>query len=305
MKASTLMLIGTGLVLGACASSGKLAVTNSDEVIAKVTNEQFKSRPLVPYMSSKDNFASLKDVDNDVLSKESVGRFPQSKLEEVSDLEDPIAQVPGHCHRKEFKEGFAVLDANYDQFKNHPSYWNQVGTCYYLQDNPRKALLYYNKALELEPKYGPALNNIGVLYMKEKKDQKAMVAFKKAQESNPFSVTPMFNLAQVNLKYGLVDQAFESFKVLLERNPKDPDVVAGLATCYLFKNDPTNAVKLFSSLDSAHLQRADIGLNYVVALKTKGDTSMAKKVFKAIDENSVKELANYHTKVARYLEANK
>ena len=92
------------------------------------------------------------------------------------------------CYAKNFEQAFKVAESVYDSHQNLPTYWNQVATCYLLQGNERKALLFYNKALEVTPQYVPALNNIGVMYEKNGQDQKALVALQRALKNGKFTI---------------------------------------------------------------------------------------------------------------------
>lgn len=265
-----------------------------------IDNSDFIPEPEIKYNASEDVFDD--DIGSyDSLSHESIARLPEPKLEKVSEKKNPITSAIGLCYRKKINEAFKIFDQNYERYKSHPSYWNQIGTCYYILGNYRKSLLYYNKAKDLNDKYIPALNNLGVLYQKEGHDQKALIAFKKANNINPFAVTPSFNLAQIYLKYGLIDKAIKIFAGLAQKNSQDVDLVNGLATCYLFKGDVQKALSYFYLIDDDALERADVSLNYAVALKLTGKEDDARDVFSEIDRSNLGSLAGYYRKVAGFI----
>ncbi|MEI8348093.1 MAG: tetratricopeptide repeat protein, partial [Pseudomonadota bacterium] len=144
---------------------------DEDPALENVQNEDFAPKAQVKYRPSADNFIGL-DNDHDSLAKESLARLPEPQLAEVAKGEEPINKILGYCYHREFEQAFKVIDQIYRPYRNHPSYLTAIGTCYYLKGQSKKALLFYNKARDLDPKFAPVYNNMGVLYQQEGKDQK-------------------------------------------------------------------------------------------------------------------------------------
>ena len=274
-----------------------------DVIFDKIENADFKPEKEVPFREKQDSFVG-KESGYDSLSRESIARFPDPKLEYMGDLHDPISKGVSFCYRKQFLKGFKILYGAFPKYKKHPSFWNQIGTCYYLQGRYRMSLLYYNKAREINSRYAPPINNLGVLYQAKGKDQKAIMAFQKAAKLSPFSMTPVFNLAQIYLRYGFVNKAYKYFSILRDRHQYDIDVLNGLATCNLFMGKHGEAIRLYEDLDDEVLYRPYISLNYAVALKLEGRTDNARKVFSVIDRSRLLGLKSYYKKVARFIGSN-
>lgn len=278
----------------------KVADQELEHEYAYIKNSDFVPVPEVKYEEYQDLFpADLSE--NDSLTKESIARLPPQKLEQVAQTGDPISSAISLCYQRRFDQAFKIFDDIYSKYKAHPSYWNQMGSCYYLQNNLRKAILFYNKARDLNPRYAPAINNVGVIYLKQGKNQKSLVAFKRALEINGFAVTPLFNLAQLYLKYGFVDDALKMFTSLSKQKQGDPDVMAGLANSYLLKGDLNAALNNYAIIDQNFLSRPNIGLNYAVALKLAGKQAEAQQVFRRVNTSELGALRNYHRKVATYI----
>ena len=136
-----------------------------------------------------------------------------------------MTEIVKLCYAKNFEEAFKLQKMYYQQYMNHPGFWNQIGTCHLLKKNFRKSLLYYNRAREVEASYPPALNNMGVMFMMQKKPSKALEMFKNSISSSPLAKTPKFNLAQLYLEYGLFDKARPMVMALLNQSPEDKDVI--------------------------------------------------------------------------------
>ncbi|MCO4753568.1 MAG: hypothetical protein KC478_03755, partial [Bacteriovoracaceae bacterium] len=200
MSKLLLLLLFTG-----CALTQKKGLELDD-----VTNEDFKKPAPAKYEERKDYFSGVETKDAQALKDESLYRI--NNFDSDVDAKDVLTQIVYKCHKRDYDDAFAIVEKEHDKYRDNPSFWNQVGTCYLLKGERRKALMFYNKALEFKSNFAPALNNIGLMYRKEGQDQKAEVAFSKAVKSANFSKTPRFNLAQLYLDYGLYNDAIKQFK---------------------------------------------------------------------------------------------
>ena len=272
-----------------------------EKEVAGIENSDFVPVKEIPYKEGQDYFSN-KIKEDDSLTRESIARLSPSKLEVVSSDIDPITKGISLCYQNKFAEGLAVFDGAYAQYKRHPSYWNQLGTCYFLHKELRLASLYYLKALDLNAKYTPALNNLGVIYQREGKDQKAILAFEKARETNSFSLTPVFNLAQMYAQYGFVDKALELFLVLERYKQNDVDVATGIANCYLLRGEIDRALAYFRRMAAGFLSRPYVGINYALALKLKGDNKGAKKILAKVEDDNLGEFDYYLQRVTDFVE---
>lgn len=300
---SLVALISSSLLVS-CSSGTSKGKSSEQQMLedeyAYIKNSDFVPAKEVKYEEYQDQFVG--DLgENDSLTKESIARLPAPKLQQVALGPDPIATGISLCYQRRFDEAFKLYDSIYSKYKSHPSYWNQIGSCYYLQNNLRKALLFYNKARDVSSGYAPAINNLGVIYLKQGKEQKALLAFKKAMEINTFSLTPTFNLAQLYLKYGFVDEALKMFTALSKQKQGDPDVLAGLGNVYLLKGDMNNSIAYYSQIDEAQGAHPHIGLNYAVALKIAGKQAQAQAVFKKVDTKELGQMRSYHRQVATFI----
>ena len=282
------------LVLAGCASRPQVRKkVDPNEVKA----EDFKKPVQVLYKDDVDTFGKVGEASSMATNDESLQRLDEPDDIKVNSVLDEIIVA---CYQKKFEQAFSLIQTHHDQYKEHPIFWNQVGTCYMLQGNRRKALLFYNKALEYKTSYAPAYNNLGVMYRLEGDDAKALVAFTRSKKSNNFAKSPRFNLAQLYLEYGLYNQAISILKPLESMAPNDVDIVAGLATAYLMKGETKNSISYFQKIDNDFWERPHIGINYAYASYLDGDKKMALKI---IDDLKVDDLgiwtSYYHQVISK------
>lgn len=289
-------------LLTSCGSSDKKKTSgnNKNQEFAWIENNDFQTEKAVKYDETSDLFEG-DESEYDSLSSESIARLPEFKLEVVATSKDTIGKVISLCYQRKFKQASQVMDALFKKYKNHPAYWNQVGTCFFLQGNMREALLYYNKSLSLNKKYAPPINNLGVIYQRDGREQKALLAFKKASELNSFSLTPIFNLSQMYLKYGFTDKARSLLSALVKKNSKDVDVINSLAVSYMIEGNFQEALKWYDKIPRDLHARFDIGINYALTLSLVGRPSDAKVIFERINVTKLGKSADYYGKVKRHL----
>ena len=85
------------------------------------------------------------------------------------------------------------------------------------------AMIYYEKALEIDPKNGNIWFNLGALYGSKKKYEDASRCFKTALDINPNDEDSMYNLALVFNRNKQFDEALEFVEKLITLRPEAPD----------------------------------------------------------------------------------
>ncbi len=273
------------------------ATSNSNKKNIKledVTQEDFQKEKEVNYTNDSDRFTKIDIKETQALNEESIQRLSDpSDIDSKTVLDDIIVK----CYEKDFKEAFELIEKNHDKYRQHPIFWNQVGTCFMLQGKRRKALLFYNKALEFKSSYSPAFNNLGVMYRGENADQKALVAFTRSKKANNLSKTPRFNLGNLYLEYGLYNQAIAMFKGLYNVAPNDIDVLAGLGTAYLMKNSIKESLVYFSKVDDDFWDRSYIGINYAYATYLSNDKEKAQEILSEVNTKDLGSWKSYYNEI--------
>jgi tetratricopeptide (TPR) repeat protein len=298
------------LILSSCATSSNSMYRKSaaDENVKPeddyswVNQLSFDKKTETKYRSDKDEFDISSEETNHALVKESLAGLSVVRLEETfAKAEDALTKINIKCYMNKFDEALKLADDIYGQYKNNTSYWNQLGTCYYLKADYAKAILFYNKSRDLDSKFTPPVNNLGVVYNKLGKFQKALAAFKKASDMSTFSVTPTYNLAQLYLRFGSIGKALPIFLGLQKRSPKDVEINSALAAANLIKGDVANAMEIYTSMDKKSLTTPSVGLNYAVALKLSNRATDAISAFDSITAATDSANKEYAQRVEKFI----
>ncbi|MFT6631686.1 MAG: tetratricopeptide (TPR) repeat protein [Bacteriovoracaceae bacterium] len=281
-----------------CASQ-KVSTTYKD--VEQIKQDDFKAVKQIRYKKSDDYFSDVKSEYSKALNDESLERV--YKYDGDVEIKGPLSTITEHCHRKEFQKAKELFKRYSKSHLKNPIYWNQVGTCFLLEGNRRKALLFYNKALSIKSNYAPALNNLGVMYVNEKDYSRALVAFRRARKSSDFNKTPRFNLANLYLHFGLYDRAITHANVLYQGSSTDVDVLNMLGTAHLMSAEPKTAIKFFKKIDSDFLEKAKFGINYSLALYLAGDKEKSLNQFGDVDKKMHSQWKNYYQEIGKYIGA--
>lgn len=291
MKFTILSLI----FLAACSSAPE-----KKKVQAPIKEAFRKTKPLTPSEVSEfyqGNAPSL----NPALQDETLDRYSKEELAAINTSGEPLMQMSVLCTQKDFAGAFQLASKNFNLYQKVAPYWNQVANCHLAQGSYRKALLFYNKAIEVKPNFVPALNNIGVMYARQGQDQKALVAFERANRQSKFSKTPRYNLAKLYLTYGLAESALPVFQSLLSESPQDVDLLNAVGSSYFLMSDYAQALSHYKQIPQAQWQRAEIGLNLAYTLNKLGKNKEASEVFEQVKEPKQANLKRYYSTIQSQL----
>lgn len=291
------LVILSFFILVSCASDKKSKSTDAPEV----SQDMFKKERALKTSEVADFYSGNQASLNPALQDETLDRYTPEERERFEDSTDPLLLISLHCHQKEFDKAFAVAEASFQKYQKIPTYWNLVANCHLKQGSQRKALLFYNKALEVKANYVPALNNIGVMYDLQGEHQKALVAFERAYQRSKFSKTPRYNLAKLYLKYGLADLALPLFEGLLREAPADVDLLNSVASAHFIRGQYESALSFYQKIPKDHWSRPEVGLNLAWTLKLVNRRDDAQKVFDYVDEPDSGSLRDYYRVVKRHL----
>jgi tetratricopeptide (TPR) repeat protein len=297
------MKIIISIILLSLVSCATQPVKTTYKDVEDIKKEDFKTVKQIRYKKSDDYFTKVKSDFSNALNDESLERV--YRYDGDVEISGPMSQITEHCHKKEFVKAKELFKKHNQSHLKNPIYWNQVGTCFLLEGNRRKALLFYNKALSIKSNYAPALNNLGVMYIKEKDYSRALVAFRRARKSSDFNKTPRFNLANLYLHFGLYDRAISHGDVLFKQSRSDVDVLNMLGTAHLMKANPKNAETFFSQIDEDFLEKARFGINYSLALFLSGKKEKSLSVYDDIDLKMSTQWKNYYSEIGKYIGARK
>ncbi len=240
---------------------------------------------------------AIESVQSDALIRESLARSEGKVLRDY--VNDPESGISAFCYDGNYNKAFNLADEIYDSFKKNPGYWNQIGNCYYLKKDYKKAILFYNKAKGLNPNFLPAVNNLGVVFQAQGDFKKALFFYKSAVNLGASSRVPRFNLASLYLKFGIVSKGCSIFNALSGASPMDPDILNAKGSCSLFNGNYSMAVSDFKKIPEDLLDKGYIGINYSLALGLLGRKSEALEVHRKVKD--IGNQRNYYRSVGDFL----
>jgi Flp pilus assembly protein TadD len=139
---------------------------------------------------------------------------------------------------KEIETYQALIENRDDQ----PSPHSLLGIIYEKQKKYDLAETHYQKALEINPSYVPALNNLAYLFAEQGKDlNKALDLARNAKEKAGNAPAVIDTLGWVYYKKALYDSAAREFKECIQKAPNNPMFHYHLGLAYHKMEDAANA----------------------------------------------------------------
>ena len=106
-----------------------------------------------------------------------------------------------------------------------------------------KAIEEYEKALELDPNYGYALNSFAYMYSDTGEYEKSIEYFKRYASVNPKDANPVDSMAELYFRMGRLDEAIAKYKETLEIRPDFFQTYWRIGYIYALKEDYQQALE--------------------------------------------------------------
>ena len=106
--------------------------------------------------------------------------------------------------------------------------WFNIGKAYYRLGDPKSALAAFQRAVELKPDHKSAWNNLGVAYRRQGRYKEACHSYRKAIALDPEYAWPKHNLGVVLEQMGEPGEAREAFMAALKLKPDYLEAKAAL-----------------------------------------------------------------------------
>jgi protein O-mannosyl-transferase len=136
-----------------------------------------------------------------------------------------------------------------DVLEKIPGYanaYNNIGAAYAEKGRVDKALLFYSKAVELDPENAIAFDNRGVILKNQGRIDLAVQDFKKAIGLAPEYADAYNNLAAAYIDQGRIDEAIGSAQKALDLTPAFASARYNLGAAYFEKGETASALKNFN-----------------------------------------------------------
>jgi serine/threonine protein kinase/Flp pilus assembly protein TadD len=118
------------------------------------------------------------------------------------------------------------------KYPQEKEFHTDLGLVYDSRRRYPEAIAEYEKALTLDPNFGPALNQAGYAYVAVGELEKALQYFKRYAAANPGDANPIDSMAELYFRLGKFDEAKIKYQEALEVRPDFSGSCRGLA--YIF-----------------------------------------------------------------------
>jgi protein O-GlcNAc transferase len=205
--------------------------------------------------------------------------------------EESVRGPLNFCYEKNLRLSIAYYDSGYDFHKNgqidqaiiyyqkalhlNPSHVLAIynlGTAFHGKNQLDEAVSYYRQALQIDPQLIGAYYNLGTIYQNKKLFDEALESYQKALQLNPNLVDPYYNIGVILQEQGKPDDAVTAYDNALQINPSF--VLARLAKCIsripiIYPNQ--------SSIETSRARYHDelVKLRDVISLKTSQEIETA------------------------------
>jgi Flp pilus assembly protein TadD len=209
------------------------------------------------------------------VNQETLARIPLGELNQFNQ-ESGIHL----CHRGEVKKGLKLLKQEMELKKGNAQYWNQVGTCYFIDREYNEALLYYKIGLSLDSKNYEIYNNIGLLYAKKENYLKSVQFIEKALSLNKQSIVVRYNLASIHFNFSNYNRSIELVHSVYSQASLDPDLNLLLGKNYLHLGNYQQANRYFARIPETYQEDHEIANYYAFSLARVKKFDQANEILK-------------------------
>ncbi|MFW9968865.1 MAG: tetratricopeptide repeat protein [Candidatus Odinarchaeota archaeon] len=122
--------------------------------------------------------------------------------------------------------------------------WNCLGIVYKDLEQVNAALNCFKEATNIDPNNTAALNNIGIIYLLEKMTKKATEYFAKVIDIDPINTFAWSNLALIYMDLKSYNKARECYNRALDGDPKNSYLIYKKASLESILNNKTIAIEL-------------------------------------------------------------
>jgi Flp pilus assembly protein TadD len=195
------------------------------------------------------------------------------------DLYPALAQV---MHQSNLKAGVARLEAALAKEKpKHPAYYVQMAQALHASGEAAKALPYYNKALDLDAKYLPALRSLGASQLRAGDLSAARTTLERTTTLHPKEALSWLELARVYRSEQKLAESAAAARKAIAAEPELVEAHKTLGISLLESGDAVGAEAAFVAALREQPDEAECRTNLGKLLAGRGDLAGAEKQFTA------------------------
>jgi len=155
--------------------------------------------------------------------------------------------------------------------------------------NYADAILYFKKAVEIDPQFAFAWDNLGISYRHTNDYDNALYAYNKSLAIDPKGQTPLENIPVVYEYQQKYDDAIQAYQGILNIYPDDPEAYYGAGRIYTYfkkdlekgLDDMCKAYNLYIKINSPYRVDAEKAIGYIYGeMKKAGNEDEFNKILK-------------------------
>jgi serine/threonine protein kinase/tetratricopeptide (TPR) repeat protein len=144
---------------------------------------------------------------------------------------------------RDSEKRFRLLEQMTNKYPKEKRAHHELGRYYRNQKLYDKAIEEYNRALELDPSFGPSLNLIAYTYFQLENYEKAIEYFKKYASVSPGDANPLDSMADIYFRLGRLEDSVAKYKEALEVKPDWINSYVAISYINALKEDYSEAMK--------------------------------------------------------------
>ncbi len=179
-------------------------------------------------------------------SKESVEALEKAKAlsEKLTEKERLYIEATyAEAVEKDQGKRFRILNEIAEKYPKEKRVYYELSLYYFYRRMPIQIIGEINKALELDPEYGEALNMMAFAYSELGNYEKAIEYLKKYASVQPGDPNPIDSMAELYFRMGNLDEAIAKYKEALRIKPDFIISYIGLSYASALKEDYEEAMK--------------------------------------------------------------
>ena len=166
------------------------------------------------------------------------------------------------------KESISLKPGNYKAYLN-------IGDIYFIKKDYNEALKYYQKALDVNPKFSAAHLGIGIIDERLGRTSAALERYRTALKFDPLNREALYSLGTLYLNTAQYVNAIITLERLISLSANNPDVYYNLGLCYYYIGDYKKAMEAYQQSLKINPYKADVHNSMGVSLLMMGEVDRA------------------------------
>ena len=137
----------------------------------------------------------------------------------------------------------SILQEMVEKYPKEKRIHSRLASYYDSNEMFDKAIEEYERALELDPNYGYALNSFAYMYSDMGEYEKSIEYFKRYASVNPEDANPVDSMAELYFRMGRLDEAIAKYKEAVEIRPDFFTTYSRIGYIYALKEDYQQAIE--------------------------------------------------------------